>query len=194
MKHYGAIRDDVSGALSSLECMKLGSLAQSTSATAALEVGNYFGLSTCVLLSALPRECSLVTIDHHRGDDNCGATQVETFLQNISHYRGERDVTVLTKEMRGALTDLLGAKFGFVFYDADHTETGVADFWARARYLLADECTLVFDDADWPSQHTLVALAENDGFVVQDRPNFWRCETSDKANDDTFTLEVMCRA
>ena len=93
--------------------------------------------------------------------------------------------------MRTALSELLGT-FGFVFYDADHTAAAVADFWDLAVDLLDDDCTLVFDDADWAEQSTLRSLAEADGFeVVTDIP--FRRGDGDKRDPSTYTLEVMLR-
>lgn len=192
--NYEQLRADVRGALSVTECEVLGDWAAATEATAALEVGHYLGLSTCVLLDSLPEACSLVTIDHHNGDDNCGATAPSAFSANVQPFIRERRFVNLRLDMREAITSLLGNEaFGFIFYDADHTEQGVRDFWDRARYLAADDCTLIFDDADWESQAILAELAALDGFVVVRDRAFWRCETADKANPDTYTLEVMRR-
>lgn len=193
--NYEQLRADVRGALSVTECEVLGDWAAATEATAALEVGHYLGLSTCVLLDSLPEACSLVTIDHHNGDDNCGATAPSAFSANVSRFVGDRGFLDMRADMREALAALIAPMnhFGFIFYDADHTEQGVRDFWDRARYLAADDCTLIFDDADWGSQAILAELAALDGFVVVRDRAFWRCETADKDNPDTYTLEVMRR-
>lgn len=179
------------GPLSHTECEVLGDLASATTATRALEVGHYLGLSTSVLLEHLPAGVELVTIDHHQGDEWCPPTSFATFEENVAPYVGDRAFRAIDQDMRTALPDLDG-RFGFVFYDADHTASAVADFWDHVTPLLADECTLVFDDADWLEQSTLRDLAEADGFkVVTDRA-FVRGE-DDKHDPDTYTLEVMRR-
>lgn len=190
---YRQLRVDIKGALSVSECEVLAEHAGMTRARAALEVGHYLGLSTAVLLDALPPDCALVTIDHHMGDENCGVTDVHQFSANVSQHIGERAFRTMFTDMREGLTELLNASpFGFVFYDADHTAIGVQDFWLRARYLLEDDCLLLFDDADWESQALLRKLAEDDGFhSIRSRP-FTR-SVGDKADDDTYTLEIMRR-
>jgi hypothetical protein len=121
-------------------------------------------------------------------------------LDNVDPYIGDRTFSAINQDMRVALPELdmrvalpeLSGTFGFVFYDADHTAAAVADFWALTPSLLAESCTLVFDDADWAEQSTLRGLAEADGFqVVTDTP-FYR-GGGDKDNPATYTLEVMRR-
>jgi predicted O-methyltransferase YrrM len=186
-----SLRGQITGALSVAECVKLGEVASATAAASALEVGHYLGLSTAVLLTSLPTDVHLVTIDHHQGDDWSGGTSFDEFTANVAPYVGERKFTAINEDMRSALPDLLG-RFGFVFYDADHTAAAVADFWDLAAGLLEQECTLVFDDADWVEQSTLRGLAEADGFeVVTDTP-FYR-GGGDKHDPLTYTLEVMRR-
>jgi predicted O-methyltransferase YrrM len=185
------IRERVRGALSVAECVKLGEVASATSAVAALEVGHLFGLSTSVLLSSLPSDVHLVTIDHHQGDDWCPVTSFDEFNDNVAPYVGDRKFTAINDDMAEALPELLG-RFGFVFYDADHTASAVAEFWDLAAGLLDDSCTLVFDDADWAEQSTLRTLAEADGFKVVTADPFVRGK-KDKHDPLTYTLEVMRR-
>jgi hypothetical protein len=134
----------------------------------------------------------LVTVDHHQGDAWSGGTSFGTFLENVAPYIGDpRMFSAVNEDMRTALPELDG-RFGFVFYDADHTAAAVADFWALTPPLLADSCTLVFDDADWAEQSTLRGLAEADGFVVVTGREFYR-PSGDKDDPATYTLEVMRR-
>lgn len=186
------IAQRVIGPLSTAECHALADIAAATTAHAALEVGHYLGLSTSVLLASLPASCAFVTVDHHEGDQWCPATSFNTFSENVAPYIGDRKFTPIKADMRDALPTLMG-RFGFVFYDGDHTAAAVADFWELAEPLLDDVCTLVFDDADWEEQSTLRTFAEDAGFeVVTDRP-FVRTE-GDKHDPETYTLEVMRRA
>lgn len=183
---------DIVGPLSATECEVLAEVAAATTAHAALEIGHYLGLSTAVLLSSLPESCAFVTIDHHEGDQWCPATSFSTFSENVAPFIGRRNFTPIKADMRVALPALLG-RFGFCFYDGDHTASAVADFWDLAADLLDDECTLCFDDADWEEQSTLRYLAEADGFEVVTDREFYR-PSGDKADPATYTLEVMRRA
>lgn len=186
------LRTQITGALSVAECVKLGEVASATTASRALEVGHYLGLSTSVLLASLPADVEFVTIDHHQGDQWCPVTKFDEFTENVAPYVGDRSFTAFNQDMRTVLP-MLSGQFGFVFYDADHTAAAVADFWDLAARLMAPECTLVFDDADWAEQSTLRTFAEDDGFVVvTDRP-FVRT-AGDKHDPATYTLELMRRA
>lgn len=185
------IKARVVGPLSLLECRKLADVAAGVSCASALEVGHYLGLSTSVLLASLPLDVELVTIDHHQGDAWCPGTSFDEFWTNVAPYVGARDFDPINAAMVDALPTL-GGTFGFVFYDADHTASAVAEFWDLAADLLEPDCVLVFDDADWAEQSTLRGLAAAAGFqVVTDAP-FWRGE-HDKHDPDTYTLEVMVR-
>lgn len=183
--------EQIPGPLSVRECDVLAALASSTKASRALEVGHYLGLSTSVLLQSLPDGCELVTVDHHQGDEWCPATSPDEFMDNVGPFIGERPFRFVNDDMRSALADV-GSGFGFVFYDADHTASAVADFWDLAAGLLAETCTLVFDDADWAEQSTLRSLAAADGFEVVTSEPFWRGD-GDKHDPETYTLEVMER-
>lgn len=181
----------VPGPLSLLECQTLADLASETSATRALEVGHYLGLSTSLLLVGLPPEVELTTIDHHKGDFWCPSTSFTEFCVNVAPFVDGRDFYPINADMADALPKLEG-RFGFVFYDADHTEAAVTQFWSLAAGLMDDQCTLAFDDADWEEQSTLRRLAEADGFEVVTGRDFWRGQ-EDKGNQSTYTLEIMRR-
>lgn len=190
--NHADLKAIVPGPLSVRECDVLASVASGTTATRALEVGHYLGLSTSVLLRSLPAGCELVTVDHHQGDNWTSKTSSADFEANIAQYLNGRPFTFVNDDMRTALPALT-CRFGFVFYDADHIAQAVADFWSLAMPLLEPACTLVFDDADWDDQSTLIGLAEAAGFrSVRDVP-FERHE-HDKGDPETFTLEIMRRS
>lgn len=192
MIDLSSIIGTVPGALSVAECHALADVATDTDTVYALEVGHYLGLSTSVLLAALPADCELVTIDHHRGDAWCSRTSFEEFLSNVKPFIGGRSFAAYDDDMAVVMPGL-DAGFGFVFYDADHTASAVAQFWDLAADLLDDQCTLCFDDADWAEQSTLRDLAAADGFEVIRQREFWRADVEDKYHPDTYTLEVMRR-
>lgn len=179
------------GPLSEFECQVLAEVAAGVDAVRALEVGHYLGRSTAVLLSSLPGGCELTTIDHHKGDFWCPATSFDEFMANVEPFVGDRRFTPIDGDMADALPRLDG-RFGFVFYDADHAADAVVEFWSLAAGMMDDQCTLVFDDADWDDQSILRGLAEADGFGVVTEHDFWRGQ-GDKGNRETYTLEVMRR-
>lgn len=182
----------IPGPLSVRECEALARHAADTDAARVLEVGHYLGLSTAILLDSLPPACELVTIDHHRGDEWCPSTSADDFLANVDPHVGGRAFTFVNDDMLAALPALDG-RFGFVFYDADHTAEAVADFWSLVVDLLEPDCTLIFDDADWADQSTLIGLAESVGFVSVRSEPFVRGD-GDKHDPQTYTLEVMRRS
>ncbi len=187
----------VPGPLSEAERIRICKEAAWTTARQALEVGHYLGASTSLLLHSLPSRCSLSTIDHHCGDVSTPEVKYEDFQANTQPYVGDRVFDCFIMDMRDALSKLAVSgwwRYGFVFYDADHTEQGVRDFWQLARGLLADECTLIYDDADWPGQAVLGELAATDGFHSVREREIVRHMPQDKVDPRTFTLEVMRRS
>ncbi len=181
---------DVEGPLSDLECEVLAELAAATTARRALEVGHWKGRSTVVLLESLPAECALTTIDWHQGDYWCPATDAEAVKATMVPHVGDRRFVFIDEDM---LTASLSGTFGFVFYDSNHTEEAVSAWWVKYRELLAPDCTLVWDDADWEEQSILLGLAVADGFRSVRTREFWRCPVDDKHTAETYTLEVMRR-
>lgn len=192
MRDFAALKGIIPGPLSVRECEVLAERAAATPARRALEVGHYLGLSTAVILDALPTACELVTIDHHEGDEWCPPTSADDFRANVAPCIGGRTFTFINADMCDALPAIDG-RFGFVFYDADHTGEAVAEFWALAVDLLEPRCTLIFDDADWEDQSTLGDLAESAGFVSVRSEPFVRTD-GDKADPLTYTLEIMERS
>lgn len=194
----------VPGPLSTQERCVLALEAERTLGMRALEVGHYYGASTSILLNSLPPTCALVTIDHHEGDVSTPAAPIAAFYENIAPYVGKRSLETFVCDMRVAFEGMAERLaegrnppplwFDFVFYDADHTEQGVCDFWELVTPFLAQSCTLIYDDADWPSQAMLGELAKGDGFVSVRTQPIVRHMPADKTDPRTFTLEVMRRA
>jgi predicted O-methyltransferase YrrM len=187
------IKPAIKGGLSDAECEALAEYAASSGAKHALEVGHYYGLSTAVLLEALPADCTLTTIDHHHGDPWSAPTSIETFRRNIAPVVGDRDFTVEYESM-DVLAEHPDARYDFVFYDASHTAEAVAEFWSVAAHAFAESVLLVFDDADWPGQATMTKRALRDRFHSIRTREFYRDAELDKLAPDTFTLEAMQRS
>jgi predicted O-methyltransferase YrrM len=182
----------MSGALSGFECETLAHWAGYASGVNALEVGHYTGLSTSVLLESLPTGMVLWSVDHHRGDAWSNATEPDAFWGNVSPYFGRIPLAMVIRDFRDGLEFIPEGSVGFVFYDADHDENSVADFWSCVCPLLADPCVLLFDDADWPGMKRLADEALGDGFVRVTERDFHRGGMG-KRSSDTYTLEVMLR-
>lgn len=163
-------------------------VASESSADQALEVGHLFGRSTVALLEGLPAACSLTTVDHHLGDDWTGGTSADAFMDRVSPWVRDRKFVFLCENMVTAAYD---GPYGFVFYDADHSEAGIRAWWDRVP--LAAECVLVFDDADWDEQAVLTELGEAAGFEVVPADREWVRGDGDKGDPWTFTLQVMRR-
>ena len=182
---------EVRGTFSEAECEALHHLAANSEAQNALEVGHWLGRSTIVLLESLPADCSLTTVDHHKGDPWIPGSEESEFRANIDPYLGERpEFTFVNGDMLKAPYE---GPYDFVFYDADHRQSGFSVWWELIREHLAPECVLCFDDADWPEQAMLHDLAYSDGFRSVRTREFWRDPMNDKGHADTYTLEVMRR-
>jgi predicted O-methyltransferase YrrM len=190
MPDWAEVLRELNGALSVTECEVLSELASGAHGRA-LEVGHYTGLSSVVLLTSLPDEVELVTVDHHLGDQWSNATSPDRYRRNMQPYVGKRHFKQIDADFKVVLPELY-PDFGFVFYDADHTAQAVCDFWRDAASLCLPKCTLVFDDADWSGQSALTVLAEGSGFRSVRTRDFHR-GADDKRSPDTYTLEVMVR-
>lgn len=184
------------GLLSPTECAELGSWALRAKGDA-LEVGHYTGLSTSVLLACLPRSVSLWTVDNHSWRPGTR----ESFDQNVKEHI-DRDFHPVFADFRE--TDIPGP-FSFVFYDGPHSAPDCEAFWERFSRKFADQCVLLFDDADWPTMDRLRELAAAAGFtVVTEKPLArhvipYSTDSYDvdldlgKRHPATYTIEVMSR-
>ena len=192
--------DSTQGLMSAQECEELSRWAQVAPDGIALEVGHYTGLSTCVLLSSLPVDVALVTVDRRVWRP----WSAEVFEKHVPRFVGERQLVVVVEESSVAISRIQDP-IGFVFYDADHTSLDNERFWSAVKGKLADQCALVFDDADWEGQSTLGTLAMGDGFIRKESRELFRHVSAEgypslqamldagKRHPDTFTLEVMTR-
>jgi predicted O-methyltransferase YrrM len=191
MRRGAQCQELVTGPLSSRECDYLDRIVSELAPRRLLEVGHYNGLSSCVLIAAMPDSATLVTVDHHRGDDWCPATSPDRYQGLIDSVRDGKDVDVRVADML-SVDYVAAGPFDFVFYDSDHHREPVEAWWAAALPSFADRCTLTFDDADWDEQSCLIGLAELAGFRSVRTHDFVRYE-HDKLASQTFTVEWMVR-
>jgi predicted O-methyltransferase YrrM len=185
------LRETIQGALSELELTVLGDWS-SKAKTAALEVGHYYGLSTVALLQSLPDGIPLDTVDHHMGDKWAPRSLISMFEKNVIPHVGSRTFQSFSMDFTDA-SDYLQGPYGFVFYDAAHDVDSCEMFWSLYRGAMSQDCILVFDDADWESMDALRQAALGDDFdTVPVMPRSRKKD--DKADPETYTLEVMRRS
>lgn len=192
--------DSTDGLMSAQECEELARWASMAACGVALEVGHYTGLSTCVLLDSLPPTMPLITVDARKWRPEAA----EVFDKYTPQFERDRPMRVFVEPFQ-SLIPRIADPIGFVFYDADHTAAGNRQFWSLVREHLADDCIVVYDDADWEGPATLQPLAEEDGFKASITREWYRHVTEiddpdsqvrldiGKRHPDTFTLQSMVR-
>lgn len=192
---WGELITVTSGLLSVPECEELSFWASKAGKCNALEVGHFTGLSTLVLLHSLENGSRLLTLDHHNGDGHAPKTPAYQFHILVGAFHPKRDVRleVLFRDFREVLSSVLYEnKWGFVFYDAEHTAAACLDFWREIEDDLSDRCVLAYDDADWNEMQLLGMLATAAGFKDCTRRELVRGDGG-KRDSNTHTLRVMRR-
>jgi protein-L-isoaspartate O-methyltransferase len=106
----------VSTSITDAEAAELGRLAEGVRV---LEVGSAFGFSACAM--ALAGAESVTAVDPHQQLASLG-----TMMENLGGYGVSGKVEVVTEISQTALPMLvaIGARFGLVFVDGDHSEAG----------------------------------------------------------------------
>jgi len=154
-----------------------------------LEVGHYYGLSTCGIVHALRDrgdDWSMLTLDAHCADSWVGETDPEDFHRNRRDFFDDPrlDVVIARSE---TLTEAL--PYHVVFYDGDHAHEQLR----FTRLVIDSPMTrlFVFDDRDFgtPKQCCKELVAEG---WVDESPTLQRLG-GDKRNVDTMTLGVFRR-
>jgi hypothetical protein len=155
-----------------------------------LEVGHYYGLSTCALVHALSsnlhRTWSLLTVDAHIADMWVPETDPAVFFANKRKHFDDPRVQVLIADSR-SIQRLDG--FDVVFYDGDHAEEQ-----RRFTQLVIDSphvTTYIYDDADFVIPVECAAMLRNAGWI-DGSPALCR-GADDKRNPDTMTLAIWRR-
>jgi predicted O-methyltransferase YrrM len=176
------------GLMSPRECEELAAWAGNADYGDALEVGHYTGCSTGVLLSALPPDVQLLTIDDHRWRN----IPEQTFRENVQPFIGKRTVIVSVRDYETALAEHDGT-FGFVFYDGPHSTDDCERFWRAIESKLESRCLFLFDDADWPSMSRMGDMLDAGGFRRLNRFPLHRATIGYSTGDQQFDLDLAKR-
>jgi len=155
-----------------------------------LEVGHYFGLSTCAIVTALrqrPGDWSMLSLDAHIADPWVQRpAAIVDFERNRSTLFSDDRLTVSYERSQTLGSDL---PYDVVFYDGDHGEEQRR--FTRAVIESRDPKLFIFDDRnfDVPSKccKDLVEAGWRD-----ESPPYCR-GGGDKANPLTMTLGVFRR-
>jgi hypothetical protein len=154
-----------------------------------LEVGHYYGLSTCGLVHALRERAgdwSLLTVDSHEPDGWVGPTRPEDFERNREKWFNDSRLTARFERSQTLTAPL---NVDAVFYDGDHAEeqlrfTEAVDESPTVRLF-------VFDDRDF--EYPAACCLSLIGSGWRDcSPELIRLE-GDKADPQTMTLGVFRR-
>lgn len=155
-----------------------------------LEIGHYYGLSTCGLVHAMRRRggtWSLVTVDSHEADGHVlNPAGIGQFIENRDmHFRDRRLHTVHGRSQMFVAP----IRYDFVFYDGDHA--GEQARFTEEVIKSQEVKTFVFDDADFPVPMECSKMLVSAGWV--DRSPVRRRVQGDKSNAQTMTLGVFQR-
>lgn len=157
-----------------------------------LEVGHYYGLSTCAMVSAMQehvsRMWSITTIDAHCADAWVQATDPDVFFHNKRQYFDDHRVNVLIANSEG-IERIDG--YNVVFYDGDH-----ADEQLRFTELAINSATVqlfIFDDRDFTVPRKCGAMLREAGWIDASPPLYRLDGGNDKRDPRTMTLGVFWR-
>lgn len=133
----------------------LNSLAQGVNTY--LEVGSAMGATFCAVLKDNPIHAIAIDmweeqIQPARTDINrLPPNSIKTFSENVKKYQGHSRVDIINADMLKADISQITNNVGMFFYDGPHdaasTKRAVEHFWP----VMARECIMIFDDANWPS-------------------------------------------
>lgn len=154
-----------------------------------LEVGHYYGLSTCAMVTALRhsgKEWSLLTVDAHISDAWVPETDPEVFFVNKREHFNDPRLQVLIQRSE-SIVHLDG--FDFVFYDGDHADEQMR--FTELVHNTPSVKTFVFDDRDFVVPEKCCHYLRTMGWTDHS-PTCARV-TGDKNSDDTMTLGVFTR-
>lgn len=154
-----------------------------------LEVGHYFGLSTCGLVHALRARASsfaLTSLDAHIPDAwVMPPASVESFEKNRDAYFPDDRLTCLYERSQS----IEAVPYDVVFYDGDHADEQLR--FTRAVMASPEPRLFVFDDRDFPVPSECCRVLIEAGWRNESPP----CSRSgaDKRAPDTMTLGVFRR-
>jgi hypothetical protein len=159
-------------------------------AISVLEVGHYYGLSTCGLVHAL-QSCGgawrLVSVDAHIDDKWIGyAAPIERFNENRKRYFDDPRLSGVFVRSEALVAPL---PYDVVFYDGDHAAEQVR--FTQAVIDSPAVSLFVFDDRDFPDPARCCEMLRAAGWA-DESPELARL-IGDKTNPETMTLGVFRR-
>jgi predicted O-methyltransferase YrrM len=84
----------------------------------------------------------------------------DEFVRNIRPYEGNSVLIGFEGDMLRVNLEQIDKTIQFMFYDGPHDEASVSNVIQYYYPVLAEECVMIFDDANWDS----VIIGANDGF------------------------------
>lgn len=154
-----------------------------------LEVGHYYGLSTCAMVTALRhsgKEWNMLTVDAHISDAWVPETSPDVFFANKAEHFNDPRLQVLIQRSE-SIVRMDG--YDFVFYDGDHAEEQMR--FTELVHASPSIKTFVFDDRDFEVPEKCCHYLRAMGWT--DHSPTCRRVTGDKDSDDTMTLAVFTR-
>lgn len=120
-----------------------------------LEVGSAMGATFCAALK--DNQIHAIAIDKWQEDiqparhdlERLPINSSQEFLSNVEKYQGNSRVDILNTDIFSADVSVFSENIELFFYDGPHdeasTKRAVEHYWP----VLANECILIFDDANW---------------------------------------------
>lgn len=120
-----------------------------------LEIGSYLGATAAAALKDNPLNAYFVDTWEQQiqpANQTAGVAppnNMDKFLSNIDPYIGLSKVLALNSEMLNVDITMIQQPIQMMFYDGPHDEENVIKAIQHYYPVLADECVIVFDDANW---------------------------------------------
>lgn len=142
----------------------------------ALEIGSYLGASSCYIAHGLKsRNAQLSCVDTWQ-NDAMEEGKKDTFQMFQLNTRDYKNQIVM---LRGKSADMAASntkKFGFVFFDGDHSYHGIKTDWDSWKSAIQPGATICFHDYGWADgvqrlvKEEIIPIAQDSGSL----PNlFW---------------------
>lgn len=120
-----------------------------------LEVGSALGATFCATIKdnsihAIAVDSWKEQIQPVRKDvGQLPANSVQTFIENVKKYRGNANVDIINGDLFSADVSAFSTDVQLFFYDGPHDAESTKRAVEHYYPVLADECIIVFDDANW---------------------------------------------
>jgi hypothetical protein len=120
-----------------------------------LEVGSALGATFCATIKdnsihAIAVDAWKEQIQPVRKDvGQLPTNSVQTFIENVKKYRGNANVDIVNGDLFSADVSGFSTNVQLFFYDGPHDAESTKRAVEHYYPVLADECIIVFDDANW---------------------------------------------